>query len=151
MAKVNGPAKPFFQALGIKSLPLINAQNNLLALFSSLNDLRKLFEHRQKHLQWKLARTLKAKGNVSVEDFVVNGPGGQKFVDLTFSAAENMLYFCFCGRFCNPNVTKHLGEEDRQALRTNCHAAICCSLCRLRSDLFFFVGWFGVILFPHKH
>jgi alkylation response protein AidB-like acyl-CoA dehydrogenase len=137
MAKLNGPAKPFFRPLGKKSLSSITAQNNLQILFSSLNDLRKLFEYRQNHLQWKLARTLKAKGKANVEDFVVNGPGGQKFIDLAFSAAENMVCFCFYGRFCNPNVTKLLGEENRKKLRTNCHVAIYYSLCRIRSDPFF--------------
>lgn len=136
-AKLAGPAKPFFRPLRKKLLSSITAQNDLQILFSSLNCFRKLFEYRQNHLQWKLALTLKAKGKANVEDFVVKGPGGQKFIDLSFSAAENMVCFCFYGRFCNPTVTKLLGKEDRQALRTNCQVAIYYSLYRLRSDPFF--------------
>ena len=136
-AKLTGPAKPFFRPLGKKSLSSITTQNNLQILFSSLNDFRKLFEYRQNHLQWKLALTLKAKGKANVEDFVVKGPGGQKFIDLSFSAAESMVCFSFYSRFCNPSVTKLLGKKDRQALRTNCHVAIYYSLYRLRSDPFF--------------
>lgn len=147
--KLIGPAKPFVRPLAVKKLlssmtMQTNKQtNNLRILFSFLDDLRKWFEYRQNRLQRKLARTLQAKGKGDIVEFVLKGPGGQKFIDLSFSAAENMVLFCFYSRFCNPNIRKLLGKEDRQTLRTSCHVAIYYSLYRLRCDpLIFYMVWY---------
>lgn len=138
LRKINGPSKPFLKALGKKSISL-SPQSSLKKHFQVLDNLRKIFEYRQTYRQWKLARTLNKRGKDGVEEYVIHGSGSQQFLELSSSAAENMIMFCFYSRFCNPNLIKKIDRNDTFLLKTHCQVAISYGINCIRDDAGFFL------------